>query len=77
MQVDLLDSPEAAEAAEYSASLDLKGTGGLTIGIARAHGRKCTRCWNYSPQVHHLASSRAFKDAMRLLVVVVHTQAAG
>lgn len=51
-QVELLDSPADAEAAEYSATLELPGGGGaLAVGVARARGAKCIRCWNYSEQV--------------------------
>jgi isoleucyl-tRNA synthetase len=27
------------------------GTGGVTVKVSRAEGRKCERCWNYSVQV--------------------------
>jgi hypothetical protein len=55
-QVDLLDSPAEAQAAEYTASLQLPGGGGgeLVIGVARARGGKCSRCWNYSEQARGL-----------------------
>lgn len=58
-QVELLDSPAEAEAAEYTASLELPGGSPLTIGVARARGNKCSRCWNYSEQV----GSRCFGAA--------------
>lgn len=54
-QVDLLDSPAEAQAAEYTAALQLPGGGGeLVIGVARARGGKCSRCWNYSEQARGL-----------------------
>jgi hypothetical protein len=55
-QVDLLDSPAEAQAAEYTASLQLPSGGGgeLVIGVARARGSKCSRCWNYSEQARAL-----------------------
>ncbi len=27
------------------------GTGGVTVQVGKAAGRKCERCWNYSPHV--------------------------
>lgn len=50
-QVDLVDSSEAVAAADYRAQLQLEGVGELAIGIVRADGPKCSRCWNYSTQV--------------------------
>lgn len=52
-QATLVDSPEAATAgAAYSATADLEeGTGSVTVGVARADGAKCGRCWNYSTHV--------------------------
>lgn len=44
-------SEAAAAAADYSAVLQLEGVGALTVGIVRADGAKCSRCWNYSTQV--------------------------
>ncbi len=45
-QVEILDSPEAIEKAEYKTQ-----SGTLTIGIVKAEGGKCDRCWNYSTEV--------------------------
>jgi isoleucyl-tRNA synthetase len=45
-QVELLDSPDFANTAQYSSKSDT-----LTIGVALAQGHKCDRCWNYSEQV--------------------------
>lgn len=59
-QVDLLDSPAEAAAAEYTASLQLPGGGGeLVVGVARARGGKCSRCWNYSEQARTLGMHTA------------------
>lgn len=52
--MELVDSSEAAAAADYSAQLQLEGIGELTVGIVRADGIKCSRCWNYSTQVRLL-----------------------
>jgi len=44
-QVELTDRKEIAEpyeSAEYE---------GLVIGVSRARGEKCNRCWNYSETV--------------------------
>lgn len=45
-QVELLDSPEAAQNAPYHTETDL-----VTVGVVTADGEKCERCWNYSTQV--------------------------
>ena len=45
-QVELLDSPQKAAEAEYSSKVE-----GMTIGVVKAEGEKCDRCWNYSTQV--------------------------
>ncbi|KAI7846319.1 hypothetical protein COHA_000156 [Chlorella ohadii] len=54
-QAELVASPEAAsegEFAAYAARAELEEGGGLVaVGIARADGRKCNRCWNYSTHV--------------------------
>lgn len=51
-QVELLDSPEPAQRAAHCHASE-----GFTIGIARAQGDKCDRCWNHDPSVgqstHH------------------------
>ena len=49
-QAQLVESPAAAaEGAAYSATAVLEEAGGseVTVGVARADGRKCNRCWNY------------------------------
>ena len=45
-QVELSDSLDQISAAKYQAEVD-----GLTIGVAKAEGEKCDRCWNYSTHV--------------------------
>ena len=45
-QVELSDSLDEVTATKYQAEVD-----GLTIGVAKADGEKCDRCWNYSTHV--------------------------
>lgn len=45
-QVELLDSAEAAQNADYHLETET-----ATVGIVKADGEKCDRCWNYSTQV--------------------------
>nr|WP_275974239.1 isoleucine--tRNA ligase [Argonema galeatum] len=42
-QVELVESPEALSGLEYKGQSD-----GLTVGVVKAEGEKCDRCWNYS-----------------------------
>lgn len=48
-QAELAESSAAAaEGAAYSATAQLEeGAGEVTVGVARADGVKCKRCWNY------------------------------
>lgn len=45
-QVELLDNPESVKNAPYSSETEL-----VTVGIVKAEGEKCDRCWNYSTKV--------------------------
>ncbi len=45
-QVELVDSVEAIERANYSSKSDT-----VSIGVVKAEGQKCDRCWNYSTRV--------------------------
>ena len=45
-QVELLDSPDALEGLKYSFQSDALG-----VGVVKADGEKCDRCWNYSVHV--------------------------
>jgi isoleucyl-tRNA synthetase len=45
-QVEILDSPEAIQKAEYKLESDK-----LSVGVVKADGEKCDRCWNYSVHV--------------------------
>ncbi len=49
--VKLVDSAEQAQAAAYSSSGTLDGNGSFTVGVSKATGSKCSRCWNYSEHV--------------------------
>lgn len=49
--VDLVDNVEQAKAASYSSSGSLDGNISFTVGVSKASGSKCSRCWNYS---HHV-----------------------
>ena len=45
-QVELLESPESLSNLEYKSISDSLG-----IGVVKADGKKCDRCWNYSTHV--------------------------
>ncbi len=45
-QVELLDSPDALEGLKYSFQSEALG-----VGVVKADGEKCDRCWNYSVHV--------------------------
>ncbi|WP_051035448.1 isoleucine--tRNA ligase [Crinalium epipsammum] len=49
-QVELLDSVEALQDMQYKMQGD-----NLSVGIVKADGEKCDRCWNYSTQVGKIA----------------------
>lgn len=52
-QVDLVKTADEASTATYSSSLQLdEGAGAtVTVGVSKAEGAKCPRCWNYSIHV--------------------------
>ena len=52
-QAELVDSAAAAAAMPYtSTSAEVEGVEGeVTVGIGKAEGAKCSRCWNYSGAV--------------------------
>ncbi|KAL4539563.1 hypothetical protein Ndes2437B_g02070 [Nannochloris sp. 'desiccata'] len=51
-QAELVGSADAATAMVYSASVEVDGIEGVvTIGVGKADGHKCARCWNYSEEV--------------------------
>lgn len=45
-QIELVTNLEAIQNADYKSELDWLG-----IGVVKAAGKKCDRCWNYSTQV--------------------------
>ena len=45
-QVELLDSPAEIQNTKYKSESEL-----LSVGILKAEGQKCDRCWNYSTNV--------------------------
>ncbi|MGL5875425.1 MAG: isoleucine--tRNA ligase [Xenococcaceae cyanobacterium] len=45
-QVELLDSVETIQKANYKSESDL-----VSVGVVKADGHKCDRCWNYSTRV--------------------------
>ena len=45
-QVELVDSPAALEELQYKGQSET-----LLIGVVKADGTKCDRCWNYSVHV--------------------------
>jgi isoleucyl-tRNA synthetase len=44
--VELLESPEVVDELPYSFKSE-----GLAVGVTKAEGQKCDRCWNYSTHV--------------------------
>ena len=49
-QVELLDSPQSLEGLQYKLLAD-----NLGVGVVKAEGEKCERCWNYSTHVGEIA----------------------
>lgn len=49
--VKLVNTAAEAEAAPYSSTASLDGNGVFTVGVSKASGSKCSRCWNYSEHV--------------------------
>ncbi|CAH9071735.1 unnamed protein product [Cuscuta europaea] len=52
-QVEVLSSleDEQIEGIPYTGEYAIQGGSKVWIGVSRAKGEKCERCWNYSPQV--------------------------
>lgn len=50
-QAELVDSQDQAKQADFSATAQLEHIGEVTVGVTRADGSKCARCWNYSTHV--------------------------
>lgn len=51
LQVQFLPSLESAGDIPHSGEYLVQGTKKIWIGVSRADGSKCERCWNYSLQV--------------------------
>ncbi|MDJ0729835.1 MAG: isoleucine--tRNA ligase [Crocosphaera sp.] len=45
-QVELVDSLDSIKKADYQSESDL-----VSVGVIKAEGKKCDRCWNYSTKV--------------------------
>ena len=56
-QVSLLDSPETIQSVEFKSESET-----LTVGIIKADGHKCDRCWNYSDTVGTLKDDPTICD---------------
>ncbi|KAK9813953.1 hypothetical protein WJX73_006457 [Symbiochloris irregularis] len=50
-QVDICSTADEAREADYTATVNAAGHGTVTVGVARARGHKCQRCWNFSEAV--------------------------
>ena len=51
-EAQVVDSVEEATAAAYHSTAEVEGVEGVvTIGVSKADGKKCARCWNYSTAV--------------------------
>ncbi|NEO98586.1 MAG: isoleucine--tRNA ligase [Symploca sp. SIO2E9] len=48
-QVEILDSPEAIGKLDYNSESET-----IAVGVVKADGEKCDRCWNYSTHVGEL-----------------------
>ena len=51
-QVELVDSLEAIQKAEYKSKSEL-----VSVGVIKANGHKCERCWNYSTKVGEFSNN--------------------
>ncbi|CAL9157011.1 unnamed protein product [Musa hybrid cultivar] len=56
-QVEVLSSPntELVTSIPYAGNYTDQRSGEIWIGVSRAEGMKCERCWNYEPQVGSFA----------------------
>eukprot|EP01018_Ginkgo_biloba_P003494 Gb_29585 [translate_table: standard] len=81
-QVEVLPSVEHTlrTGASYTGCYSMEGLGDLWIGVSRADGAKCERCWNYSQAVgsfveHPTLCERCYKvissEALPNMVVAV------
>ena len=56
-QVEVLDSPDALQGLPYNSEANWLG-----IGVVKADGHKCNRCWNYSTRVGKSAEDPTLCD---------------
>lgn len=56
-QVELVDSLDAIQQAEYRSNFSL-----ASIAVVKADGEKCDRCWNYSLSVGSFADDPTICD---------------
>ena len=52
-EAELVEVAEMATAAAFHSATEVEGVGVVTIGVSKAAGKKCGRCWNYSTAVGH------------------------
>jgi isoleucyl-tRNA synthetase len=45
------DEQAAGQGAAVTKEVEVEGVGKVTVGVRRAAGKKCARCWNYSTEV--------------------------
>ena len=63
-QVELVDSVEAIERANYSSKSDT-----VSIGVVKAEGQKCDRCWNYSTRVGEFSDDQTICERCQAALV--------
>eukprot|EP00850_Spirogloea_muscicola_P001335 SM000005S17132 [mRNA] locus=s5:354830:362126:+ [translate_table: standard] len=74
-QVEMVSSREAAEklGLEYVATAPLESGGDVWVGVARADGAKCERCWNHSPGVGSFADHPTLCERCHAIVAAAPT----
>ena len=58
-EFEVAGAAEEAAAAPFSEKAEVAGAGEVTVGVARAAGSKCARCWNYSTRLGEARGHRA------------------
>ena len=56
-EVEVLDAPDIIEKATYSSHSET-----MSVGVVKADGEKCDRCWNYSTQVGKISEHPTICD---------------
>jgi len=67
--VDVVDAEVDAASTPFTAAADLPTAGRVVVGVARAGGAKCARCWAYSPAVGSDAAHPALCERCAPVVV--------